>query len=714
MGRGPAALRPRPAAARRGRAHAPRLRRRRRRARRLGGRPGPRARGRSTTGCCAATRPASPSAAPRRARWRASSPPRARSSASLVEHGEHARQPGRPARRAQAAADAAARRSRPPRSPRCSTGSRPRRRSSCATARCSSSPTRCGLRAEELVNLDLASVDFDAEQLRVEGKGSKTRFVPAGEPALRAVARYLERGRPALAAARRRARAVPLEVRPAALDVRRPAPPAGVGAPRRDPGRGAPARPAALLRDPSAGGRSGSAGDPGAARTRSHLHDPGLHSGRVRAPAGGVRAQPSAGLNGGDWLWKPTSKRSSSRSSGAATRTAASEPRPRAARRRLLAAGQVRRRPDVLRPARARRGGRPHLLRADRPDQRDRALRPRARDQVRDVRDHAHQGRDHRRAARAGLGAALRARPRPRDRARPRQARAPAAPDADRRGDGARARACRVDEFQEALVKISNSTVVALDELWAVSDASGDQVSLLDTLQDPDAPDPQQLLDASELKDRLADAIAALPEREKLVIALYYYENLTLREIGEVLGVTESRISQLHTKAVLRLKCRLQGDNLQGLTLGLLPLQRGRGEERRPACPCRRQDPQRGSGRPPGEREDLAARGPAVRGRRDDPARLGGRRDDGLGRRRGREGARDVDLRVAGVVRVAGREGQPDRHPRRAVLHRRRARRAARVRVGRLRRQRRDGRRGRHAAAVAARRRSSASRAWST
>ena len=65
-----------------------------------------------------------------------------------------------------------------------------------------------------------------------------------------------------------------------------------------------------------------------------------------------------------------------------------------------------------------------------------------------------------------------------------------------------------VEEFQESLVKISNSTVVALDELWAVSDSSGDQVSLLDTLQDPDAPDPQQLLDASELKDRLADAIS--------------------------------------------------------------------------------------------------------------------------------------------------------------------------------------------------------------
>src|SRR4051794_34912230 len=58
-----------------------------------------------------------------------------------------------------------------------------------------------GLRAEELVNLDMGSVEFDSEQLRVLGKGAKTRFVPAGEPALRAVARYLERGRPALAAA---------------------------------------------------------------------------------------------------------------------------------------------------------------------------------------------------------------------------------------------------------------------------------------------------------------------------------------------------------------------------------------------------------------------------------------------------------------------------------------------------------------------------------
>ena len=119
-----------------------------------------------------------------------------------------------------------------------------------------------------------------------------------------------------------------------------------------------------------------------------------------------------------------------------------------------------------------------------------------------------------------------------------------------------------LDEFQESLIQISNSTIAALDELWTVSDSSGDQVSLLDTLQDPSAPDPARVMDATDLKDRVADAIARLPEREKLVIALYYYENLTLREIGEVLGVTESRISQLHTKAVLRLRARMQEDDL--------------------------------------------------------------------------------------------------------------------------------------------------------
>jgi RNA polymerase sigma factor for flagellar operon FliA len=118
-----------------------------------------------------------------------------------------------------------------------------------------------------------------------------------------------------------------------------------------------------------------------------------------------------------------------------------------------------------------------------------------------------------------------------------------------------------VDELNESLLAISHSSIVALDELWTVSDSSGDQVSLMDTIEDHGAPDPARALDLGDLKDRIADAIAQLPEREKLVIALYYYESLTLREIGEVLGVTESRVSQMHTKAVLRLRSRMQSDS---------------------------------------------------------------------------------------------------------------------------------------------------------
>ena len=105
---------------------------------------------------------------------------------------------------------------------------------------------------------------------------------------------------------------------------------------------------------------------------------------------------------------------------------------------------------------------------------------------------------------------------------------------------------------------IGRSSIAALDELWSVS-GEGDQISLMDTIEDETGPRPESALDETETREALADAIARLPEREKLVVTLYYYEELTLREIGEVLGVTESRVSQLHTKAILRLKARLAG-----------------------------------------------------------------------------------------------------------------------------------------------------------
>ena len=113
-----------------------------------------------------------------------------------------------------------------------------------------------------------------------------------------------------------------------------------------------------------------------------------------------------------------------------------------------------------------------------------------------------------------------------------------------------------VDELEESLSDIARSSIAALDELWSVS-GEGDQISLLDTIEDTSGPRPAEALDETEMREALADAISRLPEREKLVITLYYYEELPLREIGEVLGVTESRVSQLHTKAILRLKAHL-------------------------------------------------------------------------------------------------------------------------------------------------------------
>jgi RNA polymerase sigma factor for flagellar operon FliA len=121
-----------------------------------------------------------------------------------------------------------------------------------------------------------------------------------------------------------------------------------------------------------------------------------------------------------------------------------------------------------------------------------------------------------------------------------------------------------VDELEESLTDISRSSIAALDELWSLS-GDGDQISLMDTIEDETGPRPEAALDQTEMREALADSIARLPEREKLVVTLYYYEELTLREIGEVLGVTESRVSQLHTKAILRLKARLAGAIVRGV-----------------------------------------------------------------------------------------------------------------------------------------------------
>lgn len=110
--------------------------------------------------------------------------------------------------------------------------------------------------------------------------------------------------------------------------------------------------------------------------------------------------------------------------------------------------------------------------------------------------------------------------------------------------------------FHAILTKLSYTSVVSFEELWVGGDRE-DRQSAIGMIRDETAEDPVSLFENIEIKDILAGAIDLLPEREKTVIALYYYEGLTLKEIGQVLGVTESRVSQLHTKAVLRLRAKL-------------------------------------------------------------------------------------------------------------------------------------------------------------
>ena len=112
-----------------------------------------------------------------------------------------------------------------------------------------------------------------------------------------------------------------------------------------------------------------------------------------------------------------------------------------------------------------------------------------------------------------------------------------------------------VEDIRKFLGQLSLVNVVALDEL--LSDDEGSAPRLVDTLQDVSALDPQAMVEHGEARQLLARAVEQLPEREKVVVSLYYFEGLTLADIGRVLGVTESRICQLHTKAVLHLRTKL-------------------------------------------------------------------------------------------------------------------------------------------------------------
>lgn len=114
-----------------------------------------------------------------------------------------------------------------------------------------------------------------------------------------------------------------------------------------------------------------------------------------------------------------------------------------------------------------------------------------------------------------------------------------------------------VKELEQLYSEISFVSVVALDELLHLTSERGESPTVGEVLADDKVKEPDSQYEIEELKTVLAQAINKLSEREKIVVTLYYYEGLTLAEIGQVLGVTESRVCQLHTKAILQLRARL-------------------------------------------------------------------------------------------------------------------------------------------------------------
>jgi RNA polymerase sigma factor FliA len=111
-------------------------------------------------------------------------------------------------------------------------------------------------------------------------------------------------------------------------------------------------------------------------------------------------------------------------------------------------------------------------------------------------------------------------------------------------------------EYMKVIQKISGTSIISLNDLWYSGDEN-DKVSIGDSIESPSSMNPDVMVVNEEIRRVIVDAINELPEKEKKILVLYYYEDLTLKDIGRVLQVTESRVSQLHTKAVLHLRSKL-------------------------------------------------------------------------------------------------------------------------------------------------------------
>ena len=120
----------------------------------------------------------------------------------------------------------------------------------------------------------------------------------------------------------------------------------------------------------------------------------------------------------------------------------------------------------------------------------------------------------------------------------------------------AKAMGVSIKDFEKTMIKISGTSILSLSDIWYTGE-DNDKVSIGDSIESPRSMNPESIVEKEEIKQVIVRTIDELPEKEKKVLVLYYYEDLTLKEIGKVLEVTESRVSQLHTKAIMRMRSKL-------------------------------------------------------------------------------------------------------------------------------------------------------------
>ncbi len=119
------------------------------------------------------------------------------------------------------------------------------------------------------------------------------------------------------------------------------------------------------------------------------------------------------------------------------------------------------------------------------------------------------------------------------------------------------------EEFNQTLLKLSSTSMLSLNDMLSIAD--DESLPRIETVRSPNRYQPEEVAERHEIRQVIVDAINELPEKEKMILVLYYYEDLTLKEIGALLEVTESRVSQLHTRAMMRLR-NILSNSRKGIT----------------------------------------------------------------------------------------------------------------------------------------------------